>query len=502
MKIYSVREILQKTENMALLENQKDYREKLAAFIRMHTLRVSAINDGAHPKALPNISMLVIADTGCGKTYVASRIAQASNVNFVSIDCSSLSRVGWKGVNLPSLLLKAREKCRDREKFATSIIHFDEFDKLRYHYNSTSGSVEANPQVNLLTLFDGMIQLDGENNGESIDTSRMSFVFSGAFAENDLKGIVKRRISPAKTIGFADAVESVDETNILDNATMDDICTYGIMRELCGRINYLCYIPPLTKDDYRTLIKGSSGSVVQKYRNLFRSIGVAVDITDKACDIIAESASTDTLGARSLDPRVYQFFQECLQEIEDNKTINKVTLDVNEDGQVVITYGYGDRVSVRFVNKLMKLKNDDFAVPDVDFFYHIKNESDVYKLRGFAIKLYKLTKEKNIRLISAFLDYSFYYLWKYCTERDCTLESVEKLAKQTKHCADGFSCNFDALHGMAVNNRCNCEEDRKVLSRLYIKFLDNVNGDPHKILVTAVRVIRKNWYEYLGRTMG
>ena len=97
MKNFTIREILEKIQNMALLDNRKDYREKLAEFIRMHTLRASAIADGEDPKALPNISMLVIADMGCGESYVASRLAQASDLNFISVDCLSLSRVGWKG---------------------------------------------------------------------------------------------------------------------------------------------------------------------------------------------------------------------------------------------------------------------------------------------------------------------------------------------------------------------------------------------------------------------
>ena len=104
--------------------------------------------------------------------------------------------------------------------------------------------------------------------------------------------------------------------------------------------------------------------------------------------------------------------------------------------------------------------------------------------------------------VSAFLEYVFYYLWKFCGDLDCSLDSIEKLAKATERGTDGIGSTFDSLHGIAINSSGAAQKDRNHLSMLYGKYLDNLCGDPHVILTRAVRLIRKNWYAYLGRTMG
>ena len=262
----------------------------------MHLTRVKAIENGVKPNSLPTVSMLVVAETGCGKTYVASQMAKASGVNFITIDCSTLARSGWKGISLPNAMLSEREKCKSRHKFDRSIVLFDEADKLRL---DPWRQDDGNPQPNFLRMFDGELQAESSGgNMTGIDTSKMSFIFAGAFA-NGLDEIIKRRLEPPKrAIGFsATSVEPLAE-NMLKHVTFQDIQDYGIMGELCGRIGSLLYLPPLTNNDYRTLIKGEQGSAFLKYKNLFGVYGIDVDVEDDVCDFIAEKASQSGLGAR------------------------------------------------------------------------------------------------------------------------------------------------------------------------------------------------------------
>ena len=188
MENLTTKEILSRVDFLAPLESQTEYRQEIASFIRMHLTRVKAIENGVKPHSLPLVSMLVIAETGCGKTYVASQMAKASGVNFITIDCSTLARAGWKGVNLANAIQSEREKCNNKREFDRSIVFFDEMDKLRFiPYRSDEG----NPQPNFLRMFDGELQAESKNgNMENIDTSKMSFIFAGAFA-NGLADIVK-----------------------------------------------------------------------------------------------------------------------------------------------------------------------------------------------------------------------------------------------------------------------------------------------------------------------
>ena len=310
----TIQEILAKTENLALLESQKEYRDQIATFIRMHKTRVKAIGQGMSPSSLPYVSMLVIAGTGCGKTYVSTRVAEAADVNLITIDCSTLTQSGFKGVNLGTIMHDVKMQIRDREKFETSIVLFDEVDKMRLYNN---GYDNGNPQSNFLKLFDGVLQADiGHSSTSTINTSRMSFIFFGAFSEG-LAEIIEKRRDTSVSIGFgAERAETSKTVDMLQYATMHDIEQYGIMAELCGRINYLFYLPPLTTDDYKALIKGSGGSMLERYRNLFSIHGVDANISDTACEYIATVVSQNGLGARSVNPLLYEKFQQSFKVID------------------------------------------------------------------------------------------------------------------------------------------------------------------------------------------
>ena len=250
MKIMTASEIRAAATNLAKLESQKDYRRRLSEFIRMHTARVAALDSGISPSALPGNSMLILAQTGSGKSYTATRLAEAAGIPLVIVDCSSLTRAGYKGCNLGDLLLSAKKSMKDDSRFERAILFFDEADKL---YSDGS---EGNAQVNFLKLFDGLIQSDGRGSGPvTIDVSRMSFLFAGAFA--GLDEIISQRVSKPRSIGFsAERSEEKKVDDLLSLATMADIREYGFMEELLGRMGSLCYVPPLTDADYRTLLKG------------------------------------------------------------------------------------------------------------------------------------------------------------------------------------------------------------------------------------------------------
>ena len=145
MEMLSAADICRFAENLAPLESQKEYRHRIANFIRMHTARLRALDSGVSFSALPVNSMMIIAQTGCGKSYTAARLCEAAGVELVTIDCSTLTRSGWKGCNLGDLLYSVKRS--SDHKFQDCIILFDEVDKMRIDVP------EGNPQVNFLKLF-------------------------------------------------------------------------------------------------------------------------------------------------------------------------------------------------------------------------------------------------------------------------------------------------------------------------------------------------------------
>jgi len=499
MKDFTIQEILAKTENLVLLNNQKEFREQMATFIRMHKTRVKAIEKGMSPSSLPYISMLVIAKTGCGKTYVASRVAEAAGVNLITVDCSALTQSGYKGVNLGNIMYDTMNRVVSKEKFETSIVLFDEFDKMRIcddYHNA------GNPQCNFLKLFDGILQADvGNSSTATINTTRMSFIFSGAFS-GGLAEIIEKRRDTSVSIGFgAERAETSKTVDMLKYATMHDIEQYGIMAELCGRINYLFYLPPLTIDDYKALIKGSGGSMLERYRNLFSIHGVDANISDAACEHIATLVSQNGLGARSVNPLLYEKFQQSFPVIDREPKINKVVLDYTKENGLDLIYAAGKREltdkPVRFVTERR------VTFPDLNYSFELRSTALTHRLINHMLDAYTLNGEDdayNMAALRAFLECTLWYFRDNINPEEMTFASIEKMASITKRDGPHERSTFDQLILNGIRGyrlRATKEDESCELKRKYRKFRKFYGINMQVFLTEAIREIRCNWYTSL-----
>jgi ATP-dependent Clp protease ATP-binding subunit ClpX len=146
----------------------------------------------------------------------------------------------------------------------------------------------SNPQFNLLQVIEGKgLSCDlGSGRTDFIDTSKMLFIFSGAF--DGLEDMIKKRIKGRNTIGFINNTVTENESEYLKYATLDDIKSYGFNAELLGRIGELHYVPPLSKDDFCLLLQSPKASYIERYSHLFKVSGVNLKIDVSACEKIAE----------------------------------------------------------------------------------------------------------------------------------------------------------------------------------------------------------------------
>ncbi len=508
MENITTKEMLKRVDFLAPLESQKEYRQEMANFIQMHLTRVKAIDGGVKPHSLPLVSMLVIAETGCGKTYVASQMAKASGVNFITIDCSTLARAGWKGITLANAIQNERDKCSNKHKFDRSIVLFDEADKLRLEPWRRD---DGNPQPNFLRMFDGELQAElGSGNMENIDTSKMSFIFAGAFA-GGLDEIIRERITPKRTIGFSAEPMLQLDGNVLKYATFQDIQSYGIMGELCGRIGSLIYLPPLTNADYHTLIKGDQGSALVRYKNLFGALGIDVDVTGEVCDYIAEKASKSGLGARSINSALFLNFQKAYEAIEDYPDINKVVLELQDEDVPGLCFEFGER-SVKENPESGSGWEYRVKLPDVNFSFELRDDQPALRLIGNLMDAHAITQVGKCSVderlaLRAFLDCALCWLKDNVNPDEMTLTSLEKLAKTTKIEPGQVNSTFDVMIQKSIDaclevvdvDKENEEEERELceLEKKYHNFKARCGTDPHSFLVEAVQELRRNWYKNL-----
>jgi ATP-dependent Clp protease ATP-binding subunit ClpX len=312
--------LIKKAQNkIVALDTQKETLDKLASLISLHLRKLCAIESGVDPHSLPNNSLLVLARTGCGKSHLIKSLADVAGLNVFTIDSSALSPEGYKGTTLSQLFSLAKQGCSDEEKFNSSIVIIDEFCKMKFRSGETS-----NPQFNLLQVIEGKgIASDlGSSRTEFIDTSKMLFIFSGAF--DGLEDIIKLRIKGKNTIGFVNNTITENENEYLKYATLDDVKQYGFNAELLGRIGAIHYIPPLSKEDYTKLLKSPKGSYIEKYSQLFKISDVKLNIDEKACEKIAEISTSLGTGARAVGTVLQNALNPTFSEIDNDTKYQKL----------------------------------------------------------------------------------------------------------------------------------------------------------------------------------
>ena len=489
MKNVTTAEILKNAQNLAPLESQKEYRQRIAEFLRMHTARVAALDSGISPSALPVNSMLILAQTGCGKTYTATRLAEAAGVDLITVDCSSLTLSGYKGCNLGDLLYSAYMSAKETSRFERSVILFDEIDKIRLD------GQYGNPQPNFLKLFDGFIQADPKSSTPiTLDVSRMSFLFAGAFA--GLEEIVLDRLQPRRSIGFC-TDDTADDLSgdLLAKATLADVQEYGFMQELLGRIGSLCYVPPLTTADYRILLKGSSGSITKKYNNLLAPSGVTLDITDSACAHIAAEASRHPLGARAADPIIYNTLSHAFSKLDEDKTINRVTISCRSEKLALQYHRSAGSDRQKKESDTVQSKKE-LTAPDVSIADYLVDEEHIEELRDLALEIFDRPGTKEEQLFRSFLHCTLLIMSKLHHKSDLVLLSLTKLANATEKVNPDKTSPFDRIVKEKIT-RHQGDEFGTLLQEVYSEFQELENEKTHDFLVYATKLLRQNWYTNL-----
>ena len=466
-------------KDIAILPCQEKCLYDLCALFAYHTKRNALLDMGCDSDVIPYQSGLLVADTGSGKSFLIRAIAKQLDVNVVFIDGSSLSRDGWKGVTLNQQLGAALVSAGDINSLERSVVVIDEFDKMRLYF---SGHDEGNPQDNLLQLFNNQpIAVEcGNKEIRYIDPGRFTVLFAGAFS--GLDSIVKQRISPKASIGFASASDkniALDEKKIIHQATTDDLELYGIKRELLARIGSIIHINPMEYEDYSLLLTAPNGSSRAKYDAFFSmSNGVHFDISESAVRFISDQGTKSGMGARAIYPIINDVMREAFTMVDRDDSINKIILDANDCGcYLVYEHGIRERSIL-----------DDNS-PKSDQLYMLK-ETTLDDLETIFWGLYQNAGcDGDFEEYKTFIKLTLRYLKYSCDSSDYLLDSIVKIAKTTYKRDKGYDSTFDIMMGDFIAESTTTEECKE----LYGKFKKDWNTQTafrlnqalHKILDCA-----------------
>lgn len=321
---------------------QEEAKKVVATAVYNHYIRInnkSKVN-------IPKNNLMLIGNTGVGKTYLVEIMSNILRIPFVIADCSNLTQTGWKGNNINTILSSLiMEANYDINKAQKGIVLLDEIDKLALdnkEYSSTTKGV----QQCLLKVIEG-IKMPVEVNRRElvIDTKDILFIGSGAFI--GLKDIINKRVNNiTNIIGFNYSNQNlVLDEDILFNVNGEDIVSYGFMPEFIGRMPTITALHDLGYNELRTILLDVNDSLITQYKHLFKSSGINLKFSEEIINHIVNLAIEEDTGARSLKTITENIMRELMFYLPDSG-YKEFTVDLS-------TINYGK-------NNLMEVKNENY----------------------------------------------------------------------------------------------------------------------------------------------
>ena len=317
---------------------QDETKKAMSVAVYNHYKRLMQVSD-ENEVEIEKSNIVLVGETGTGKTLIARSIAKMLNVPFSIVDATVLTQAGYVGEDVESILSRLLQAADyDLVKAQRGIVFIHEIDKIARKGDNPSITRDVSGegvQQALLKLLEGSVVNVAPKGGRKhpeqkfieVNTKDILFIAGGAFSGID-KMISKRLNMQAVGFGASLEEDKIDEENLLQYIIPSDLKSFGLIPEIIGRLPVLSYMNPLDAETLRSILTEPKNSIIKQYEKLFSMDDVTFTIEEEALNYIVGKAVEYKLGARGLRSLCEAILTDAMFELPSSE---EKTLAVTKD---------------------------------------------------------------------------------------------------------------------------------------------------------------------------